>query len=796
MKRKRLAALGLSLALTLSLSVVPAHALDFSDVPEDFWGGAGYEYIHRMYAQGLAKGYEDGTFKPNGKMTAAETLLFCARATGVDAATQKKIAEDRKEQMTQVLPESNNMNVWAADEMALAVETGVLSVAELTALSQVDPRSASSAPRTYLEETMSRENIAMYLVRAMQLEPLARSLSAYTLTYPDASNISSALRPYVYILTQYGIVNGKGTGEAPPIFDPQGSVTRAEMTTMLCRALDFMKDTGIATELSEYTDYDWTSGTISAVATAADGSTIITLTSPLTETPQSYSLPTGVKIYDDNMLTTASALKNGQYARLNLTRRGAVDTVRVSGVLTKYEGSVSELEDGQLALLTAGQTRSLTIDRFTSVAVGQSVGGRALIDYDAGYTTATAFVDEMGHLAAVRFSGGTQLIEGLVESVTVTGGVTNLGVAAYNGVVSHFTIPEGIIVTVNGMPNALAVSHVGKAVRVRVSVDSGAVTTVAVDSVSSYVQGPIRRLGRIGTAQTVILADRFTGKEVTYPISPSAVITYNGESRTVSQIETGWYATAVVFNELYTQLDAYPGSVVLEGVLTSIGYGTTTVLQVTQTDGSVLSCDLDITNLPPITRGGKTATIDQLRTGDTVVLTLRYNRLEKLDATAQSANLTGVIDSVTQDASGVTIGVTLSDGTAASYTVGEGVTVTQGAAASNVYNLRRGYAVALVTDGSRVISIEITSVAAASSTRLIGTVLLVSTAGNNRTMTVQVTDATGATSLVTMEVRNAQLLNVNGSSLSLSTGFAAGDTVEAYGSYNGAAFVATIVIKQ
>ena len=83
MKLKRLGALALTLALTLSLTV-PAHASTFSDV-ETHWAR---DYISKMATRGYAKGYDDGTFKPDGKMTAAETLLFCARATGLDSATQ------------------------------------------------------------------------------------------------------------------------------------------------------------------------------------------------------------------------------------------------------------------------------------------------------------------------------------------------------------------------------------------------------------------------------------------------------------------------------------------------------------------------------------------------------------------------------------------------------------------------------------------------------------------------------------------------------------------------------------
>lgn len=789
MKIKRIGALALSMALTLSLAVVPAHALEFSDVPSDFWG---YADINKMSNQGYAKGYEDGTFKPNGRMTAAETLLFCARAAGVDPTVQNQIAADRQEEMYQVLPTSNNMNVWAAKEMAVAVEAGVLSIAELEALSQVDPKTVTSdsAGRTYLEQTMSRENICMYLVRAMQLEPLAQSLANYPLSYGDKNEISAALQPYVYVLTNFGIVKGKETGN----FDPKGAVTRAEMTTMLCRALDFMSDRGIVTELSEYTTYDWKGGVISNVTTAADGTVILTLTSELTGT-QSFSLPSDVKIYDDNMLTSSTALKSGQYVRLNLTSGGAVREVRLSGAVTTYAGSVSDLTDNQLTLLVNGVGRKLTIDRFTQVAVGKTVGGRELIDEDAGYTTAVCYVDEMGHLAAVQFSGGTQLVEGLVESVTTLGGVTTLGLSSFNGVVYHYTIPTGIAVTVNGTLGSLNTSHVGKFVQLRVVNEGSEAASVAIDTVSTFVQGPIKRLGTVGTARSIYISDAVSHKEVSYTVSQSAAITYEGQAKTLSDVQPGWYATAMISGNMIVQLSAYPGSTSVEGTLSSITYGTSTVIQVTLEDDSVVTYTLDITDLPEIQRSGKQSSLDKLTTGDQVVLTIRYNQLERIEATPQTADLTGVIERVTSERSGVIIDVTLSDGKTATYTVSEGVSVTQKGSSSNIYNLKPGFTIAMVTNGDQIISIDITA-EASSSTQLTGTVLLTSSAGNTKTMTVQVTDSLGKTSLVVMDVRNANLLSLTGASLSLTSGFAAGDMVQAFGSYDGATFVATIVIKQ
>ncbi len=789
MKLKRFGALALSLALTLSLAVVPARALTFSDVDTDFWG---YEDITKMSNRGLAKGYDDGTFKPNGRMTAAETLLFCARATGVDTATQAKIAQDRGEEIAEVLPTSNNMNVWATAEMALAVETGVLSVAELEELSQVDPktRNSTTGERTYLEQTMSREKICMYLVRAMQLEPLARGLGSYSLSYTDRDDIAPALQPYVFVLTNYGIVKGKDGG----LFDPKGAVTRAEMTTMLSRALDFMDKAGIVTELSEYTTYDWRGGVITTVTSAADGTIILGLSNEISGA-QSYSIPAAAKIYDDNMLTSSTALRAGQYVRLNLGGNGTVEEVRFSGVLTAHTGSISDLTEGQLSLLINGAAHLLTIDRFTEVAVAKSVGGRELIDEEAGYTTATCYVDEMGHLAGVKFSGGTMTTDGLVESVTTIGGNTTLGVTAFNGVVYHYPIPAGTTVMINGALGSLSSAQVGKYVQLRVGADDNRIHSIAVDTVSRFVQGPIKRLGTVGTARSVFINDVFSGKETSYTVSQSAAITYDGEVRTLSQLESGWYVTVMISNNMIVQLDGFPGSAVVEGTLSSINYGPSTVIQVSQEDDSVVSYTLDITDLPTISRNGKSSSIDQLRTGDRVSITIRYNEVERIDAVPQDANLTGVIDRVTQERSGVVLDVTLADGSKVSYTVSDGVSVSQNGSASNIYNLKPGFSVALVTNGDQVVSIDITAVAS-SSTELSGAVLLTSSSSGNKTITLQVTDSMGKTSLVVMDVRNANLMDLSGRELSLTSGFAAGDMVRAFGAYDGATFVATIVIKQ
>jgi hypothetical protein len=56
--------------------VPPAGEQLFSDVPADYWGARAIDHAAR---QGLVKGYPDGTFRPDGKVTRAEGVILVGR---------------------------------------------------------------------------------------------------------------------------------------------------------------------------------------------------------------------------------------------------------------------------------------------------------------------------------------------------------------------------------------------------------------------------------------------------------------------------------------------------------------------------------------------------------------------------------------------------------------------------------------------------------------------------------------------------------------------------------------------
>ena len=461
MKGRRILSLALAALTAVSLLTVSASAAGFSDMV-GHWARDDVEYLA---AQGVVKGTSATTFAPDQKMTACEALLFCSRAAGVSEEDKAAIAADWADELAELLPDS--LYSWAAEEMAVCLETGILSVTELRALSADDG----------LLKTISRESLAMYLVRAMQLDAMAKNLSTYPMDFADTSSISAALQPYVYLLDTYGIVRGNEAN----CFLPKSSLTRAEMATMLRRAMGFMEERGLYAELPAYTDYDWVGGTITQAAGDGAGGVSLTLTSTITGT-QTVTLPDGVTIYENNMRASAeplSLLQTGTYARVNLDGDGSVLSVRLGGAVTAYTGTVTDIEPGSVTLDVNGVSRRLEIDRFTAIqADGVSIPAQVLSN-QGGYTTAACQVDAMGHLAALQLSSGGRTEEGILRAVDGRSGSQTLTVTAFDGGEARYTLPSGTAVTVDGGAGSMSDRYEGCYVNLRVSNDSDGRLTIS-----------------------------------------------------------------------------------------------------------------------------------------------------------------------------------------------------------------------------------------------------------------------------------------------------------------------------
>ena len=786
MKGKKLLSWVLTAALCLSMSVGSAMAASFPDA--DASGVWAVPFIEDVVKKGIFIGI-DGKFVPGRPITTSEVLTTCARIA-VDEATRTEIAADRAAQMKTLIGEDLS---WFRNSAAVCVEAGIVSYTELKELYQTKA----------LTMNITKEDFSRYLVRAMQLEPMARNMTGYTLEFTDKKDITSGLEPYIYVLSMYGIVGGTDTGA----FQPKSTVTRAVASKMLSVATDVMEENGTNVELPEYTDYyDWDSGTIISATAGNKGVIVLTVANGMTGT-KSISLPAETPIYQNSMLADETWLKAGAYARVNLDSSGAAISVRLSGSVKSYTGNVAAINDEAVMLSVNGTTTTLNYDRFTDVKIGTKIGDRSLIDVDAGYTGATCVVDQLGHMVTLELTGGTREEVGLISSAEdiATGGA-NIVVSGFDGQLQRFTIPSGTAVTVNGLPASTLTSYKGSYVTLRVSNDNASnVISAAVDSSTKYVQGAIKGTGTDGDAKTVTLTDISTGKATTYKVSEKAAYTYQDAPTTYGALQKDYFVTVrILANELDT-LWAYPGSSVTEGIVTGISFPTGTtkeIISVTKADGAVSNFEFDLSNkdsLPEIVRNGKSATIDKLRSGDVVKVTSRYNAVTRIDSTPQSANLTGTIKEKVETTTGVTITVEVdNNGGTKTYTVTSDVSVTRdgGKTTISMYDLRVGNHVAMVTSGDQMVSIDVDKTASTSN-QLSGTIIYVNT--SDKVITFRADDGTAGGKMVMVSVPSGTMIqDVSGggsSSVTLSK-LQTGDTLEIYGSYSGDQFKANLIIKK
>lgn len=773
MKGKKLAALGLGLAMTLSLLTVPAGAVTFTDI-SSHWAKS---YIEDMAAEGMVKGYEDNTYRPDKTLSVAEGLAFCARSLQVDQDTAQAVLAKHEEYLDDML---GNEHSWFRTEFALCLESGILTKTEFKSLIQNGGLDS--------DKTMSKQDLSRYLVRAMGLDLLAESQSSYPLGFQDADNITAENRPSVYLLNMYGIV----TGDEKNVFDTQ--VNRAIMATMLSRVLSFKEERGIETELADFTEYDWTSGTVSGITTSDLGVTVLTLDNGFGGEPEALTLSGDVKIYENNMQTTLKAVKTGAFVRVGLDKKGVAESVRIYGELETVSGKISSLTGESVLFTLGGVPKTVTMDRFTLVQAGGVVGDPSTLDLGSGYTAATALVDGRGKAVAIQFRGGSSKRTGLFAGrETITGSEDLvLKITGYDGVTQRYVLPADVTITVNGAPGKVSSlkSYTGKYVELRVSDDTGLVTAASFDTATEYLQGSVRAITWQSSTPTMSITDLASGKSTSYSVSKDVSVTYNGESVEFKNVAKDWFLTARFAGGEIVELICYPGTTISEGTLVSVDYSTIpqVTLAVKDENGATLDFVLDINDLPVIKRDGSTSSIDRLKSGDTVAVTVKYNEVTLIEATARTANLSGTIQSISQTVAGDTITVKLTDGSEATYAVTTSTSITKDGKAVAFSTLKVGYQISMLTDGERLVAIEVNN-ATVSSDKLEGTVVYVNT--SDKTILFK---ENGAESPISISASTAKIMSTGGATLRLSD-LGSGDNLTIYGSYNGLVFQATMILR-
>ncbi len=178
--------------------------VNFTDVPQNLWARP---YIETLAAQGILKGFPDGTFKPGGSITRAE---FAALVEKAFEQQPKAKAQNFKD-----VPE----NFWASPAIQETVKTGFL---------QGYPNNIFRP-----NQPISKAQVLVALANGLGLTPPTASQEVLK-TYQDANQIPNYARTPVSAATQTGIVANYPN---PKILNPQRNASRAEVAAMVYQAM-------------------------------------------------------------------------------------------------------------------------------------------------------------------------------------------------------------------------------------------------------------------------------------------------------------------------------------------------------------------------------------------------------------------------------------------------------------------------------------------------------------------------------------------------------------------------------
>jgi hypothetical protein len=234
----------LSIVLSLLLTMT-ANAAVFSDI-SNHWARS---YIERVEKNGLVSGYEDGTFKPDNNVTVLESLVMMSRLYKIDDDIREEIIEKYKTSLKSM--KNILYNEWSIDYLALAIELGIVSEQAVKDM---------FANRNIFNEA-KREEVAVLLTMALGLNDEVKSLKTYVLPFNDRDEITASARPYIYLMYEKEIMQGDNEKN----INPGDKITRAEISTLLDKAYDYIDENNIFPDLEEYKPTTTVSGMITEV---------------------------------------------------------------------------------------------------------------------------------------------------------------------------------------------------------------------------------------------------------------------------------------------------------------------------------------------------------------------------------------------------------------------------------------------------------------------------------------------------------------------------------------------------
>jgi hypothetical protein len=476
--------------------------------------------MESLAEKGYLSGYDDGTMRPENSITAGETLALLSRFYKLTELQSKTIESDYKDVVSQSVPASLD---WAKDEISICLAAGIITQSELKSIE--------------LGKVIEKEKLAVFLVRAMKMEKSAATLSTAKLSFADASSITESYKPHIALLFSLGIV----TGDTNNNFSPKQSVTRAVVSTMVSRSLDYLEKNSITLSIEAYSGLYQQEGIISSVSGRAlsfygyDGLQRV------------VSVPLEASVTVNDSAKALSADYVGSSVAIILSDKNIIQVAISSDASAKWlQGIVTSTsvttEANSVYLLDKdGVETNYTVSN--SPDITQSGTAIALSSLTKGFFATMKY--ENGVITKIIAVSGKTNVKGTISQISF-GTTVALKIADSAGTIYSFSFDINKVPEITRGSKTITVDRLQIGDVITASVSSLSVTALSLDDTGISVTGELTAIvnTKTGISWTIKKSD---GASATYSVEENATA-YSGTTELkLSDIKVGDTVTVTVY---------------------------------------------------------------------------------------------------------------------------------------------------------------------------------------------------------------------------------------------------------
>lgn len=278
---------------------------------------------------------------------------------------------------------------------------------------------------------------------------------------------------------------------------------------------------------------------------------------------------------------------------------------------------------------------------------------------------------------------------------------------------------------------------------------------IEADSTKDVVRGTIASVAYVSPA-TITVYDKDNDK-VTYKIDSDADIYHDGKATELKKLEKNDEVTLLLDNKIVAKINSISRIKEYSGVITSIDYNFP--VKVTIKSDEEVSKSFIFNSDVEVTRNDDDSSFDQVRVGDEVTITTRYDEMIAINTIAKEAEMSGVIKEILI-APKSKVKIADEDGNTEQYSVSNNVIITVGSKNVSIYDLRLGYNVSVNTSGDEIVSMEVSQIETAKS--FTGKIIFINK--DDKLLMMQNVTSDGKTELIYLWVtNNTKIFDTSGS---------------------------------